>query len=681
MTPEEIASFKPFLGRIPLFKDLSAADFDKVAAMLKPLSLPKGAVLFQQGDDADAFYVVTSGQLQLRAERGGRTHVIGYRSRSDTLGETALLSGEPRAFTAVLDTTCEFLMLSKADFSAALGESPALLLQLSRSLSARLSQEARLGRGKRPQPRLVALVCALPDADRAAFAASLALSLAEQTRKRVILLELDPKAGGCAKALGLPGRPLDEEDLLGRDLRDPRVLADVLERHPSGLGVLSAAPATLSGRLYKSLFLLYNLMRDNSDYVLIAARGAGGEVERTALAEADQWVLASSDGSLVDFLQRRQELESFTPAPKRTLEVWLGAAAPGELVLSSGREWTRLAWPAGFGEAARADASAALAAHPRARAGLDGLARRFARLRLGLALGTGAALGYALIGVVKAFERAGIPVDCLAGTSIGSVIGGLHALGLSGAEIERIAVGVDKAWVWENLFWDITVPRSGVFAGTTLHRFLKSYFEEREFHQLELPFACVATDIETGEAVTFREGRVADAVRASCGIPLVFQPFPHQGRFLVDGGLVDPVPIRVTSQMGADVLVAVNLTMPAGSRKSSLRERRLSEAVLDLDLARIKEIALPKALQAPNFAQVFFQMIYTMEYEIAKSRTALAHVNIHPDLTGFSWTEMHRAREIIDAGEKVAEAALPKVKALLPFFAGRGDADLGGRTW
>ena len=225
------------------------------------------------------------------------------------------------------------------------------------------------------------------------------------------------------------------------------------------------------------------------------------------------------------------------------------------------------------------------------------------------------------------------------------------------------------------------MPRSGVFAGTTLHRFLRSYFEDREFHQLDIPFGCVATDIETGDAVTFREGRVADAVRASCGIPLVFQPFPHQGRFLVDGGLVDPVPIRVTSQMGADVLVAVNLTMPAGSRKSALRERRLGEAVMELDLARIKQIALPKALQAPNFAQIFFQMIYTMEYEIAKSRSAMAHVNIHPDLTGFSWTEMHRAREIIEAGEKVAEAALPKVKALLPYFAGRADADLGGRTW
>ena len=340
MTPEEIASFKPFLGRIPLFKDLSASDFDKVAAMLKPLSLPKGAVLFQQGDAADAFYVITSGQMQLRAERGGRTHVIGFRSRSDTVGETALLSAS-RAFSAVLDTTCEFLV-SRRPTSRPPWPKPGAAAQLPLALGPPVP-------GGAPGPRQAPATAPssprlrLGDDDRAAFAGALALSLAEQTRKRVILVELDPKAGATAKSLGLPGVPLDEDDLLGRDLRDPRVLADVLERHPSGLGVLSVAPATLSGRLYNGLFLLYNLLRDNSDYVLIAARGAGGEVERTALAEADQWVLAASDGTLTEFIQRRAELEAFTPAPKRTLEVWLGAAAPGELVLSSGREWTR--WP------------------------------------------------------------------------------------------------------------------------------------------------------------------------------------------------------------------------------------------------------------------------------------------------------------------------------------------------
>ncbi len=684
MTPEEIQSFKPFLSRIPLFKDLSEADLDRLAALLKPLSLPRGATLFQQGDAADAFYVITSGHVQLRTERAGRTHVLGYLGRGDIVGETALLSGEPRSFTAGLDTTCEFLVLVKADFSAVLAESPALLLQLSRALSARLSSDARLGRGKRPTPRILGLVAALADEERVVFSAALAHALVSQTRRRVILVDLDPKAGLAARALGLPGKALAEEELHGRDLRDPKVLADALEQHPSGLGVLSITPAALSGRLYRSLFLLFNLLRDHSDFVLLVVRDARGDVEKSALNEADLWVLAGQETRREDFLRRRGELAAFAPAPKRTLEVWLGPEAPSELVYTTGREWTRIPWS----EALNADAGAggalcsALAKHPRSLAGVEGLARRFARLRVGVALGTGAALGYALIGVIKAFERAGIPVDCLAGTSIGSVVGGLHALGLSGADIERVAVGVDKAWVWENLFWDLTLPRSGFFAGTTLHRFLKSYFGEKEFHQMEIPFACVATDIETGEAVVFREGRVADAVRASCGIPLVFQPFAYQGRFLVDGGLVDPVPIRVVSQMGADILVAVNLTMPAGERKTGLRHgRRAGEALLELDLARLKELTLPKALQAPNMAQVFFQMIYTMEYEIAKSRAQVAHVNIHPDLTGFSWTELHRAKEIIEAGERVAEAVLPKVKALLPFFADTSSADARGRRW
>ncbi|MFC1678958.1 patatin-like phospholipase family protein [Elusimicrobiota bacterium] len=323
-----------------------------------------------------------------------------------------------------------------------------------------------------------------------------------------------------------------------------------------------------------------------------------------------------------------------------------------------------------------------MAGFPRARTGTERLARRFARLRVGLALGTGAALGYALIGILKAFEREHIPIDIVAGTSIGSLMGGFYALGLTPTEVEEIAVGVDKAWVYENLFWDLTVPRAGIFSGTTLLRFIKSYFGRTEFHQMDLPFACVATDIETGEEIVFKEGPVAEAIRASCGIPLIFQPLAHHGRYLVDGGLVDPVPIRVVSQMGADILIAANLTMPAGERKSALRNKRKQRPpLMSMALSEIKDLTLPKALRSPHLFQILFQMIYTMEYEIAKSRSALAHVNIHPDLSAFSWTEMHRAKEIIEAGEGIAETVMPKIKALLPYFSDSCKADIRRSHW
>jgi NTE family protein len=139
----------------------------------------------------------------------------------------------------------------------------------------------------------------------------------------------------------------------------------------------------------------------------------------------------------------------------------------------------------------------------------------------------------------------------------------------------------------------------------------------------------------------------------------------------VDGGLVNPVPTSVLADMGADVLLAVNLTAPTSERQNlsrggSLRGKDLLRA--PVDLASLRELALPELLKAPNIADIFFKMIYTMEYEVAQARAGLAHVVIHPDLKGFNWTEMHRARELIRAGELVAQQYVPQIKALIPYF-------------
>lgn len=678
MNLEELPSWRPFLKRIPLFRDLGDADLDRLAEKLQPLSLPRGAVLFKQGDAGDAFYVVTSGQVQLISERDGRKTVVAHVGRGDAIGEMSLLSGEPRSLTGLLETTAEFLVLSKKDFASLVRENPSLLLQISRNLSTRLFQESRPRESaKLLQPQVLALVAALPPADRALLAAHLSAGLVEQTRRRVLLVDLHREGGALAKAFGLKPEPVDEKSLTEGDLRDPDLLSRLAQVHASGLGVLTLDPSALAGRLYRSIFLLVNLLRDAGDFVIVCLDDSFGDVERAVLAEADRWMLAGSAAGRPAFDRAAAALAAFVPETRRLLQVWLGDDPPRELTLDPAREWARLPWPEELAARQRAGAPpfAAIDGFPATRAACERLARRLGGLRVGVAMGTGAALGFSLIGVLKAFKRENIPIDLVAGTSIGSIIGGFHALGMEPEEIERVAVGVDKAWVYENLFWDMTLPRAGLFAGTTLLRFIRSYFGDKEFRDLALPFACVATDIETGEPVVFREGRVAEAVRASCGIPLVYQPFRHEGRFLVDGGLVDPVPIRPARELGADIVVAVNLTMPAGQRKGSLGQRRRASAPLGV----IKDLALPDALKAPNLFQTFFQMIYTMEYEIAKTRDELADVTIHPDLTDFSWTELHRAKEIVEAGERVADTVLGKVKSLLPFFADHCRVDLRRR--
>ncbi len=672
MKPEEIQSWESFLKRTPLFSGLSAEDLGKLSARLQLLSLPKGATLFKQGDESDALYLIVSGHARRYRLTEGRDALVAYLGRGDVVGETGLLTGAPRSSTVRVDATSEILKLPRKDFEDVLREYPTILLHLSRTLAHRLIDQGASPRPSSEQARLVAFDCALPRAQRALVAWRLGSELAIQTRKRVLIVDVSPEPGEIARAAGLKSSPITEMGLRTANLRDPGVLAALAQEHSSGVRVLSVSPATLGGRLFGQLYLFLNAVRDSHDLALVCLGGPRGDVERAALAEADLILMAGCDAMRPQYRHMEVEVPPLAEESRRLLRLWIGDLEPEDAPLLIGAERVIVPWSedvdAAYEREGKADV--AFAVEPKAGRTLARLARRIGGVQVGLALGTGAALGHATIGVLKVLKREGIPVDIIAGTSAGSMIAACFAAGYEPEEIEQQAMRINKAWVYEHLFWDLGVPRSGLFAGETLLRYIRSYLGSREFTDLDIPFACVAADIETGEEVVLRQGRVAEAIRASCGLPLLFQPIQLSGRWLVDGALVNPVPTRVIADMGADILLAVNLTMPAGERKAPTADHRRPR-LLDrpINLETLREIALPvlpKSFRAPNFIEVFFQMISTMEYEVAQSHLDLAHVTMRPDLKGFSWTEMHRAAEIIRVGERAAEEALPRLKALIP---------------
>ena len=645
----------------------------KLSAHLQLLSLPKGATLFKQGDESDALYLIVSGHARRYRLSDGRDALVAYLGRGDVVGETGLLTGAPRSSTVRVDATSEILKLPRKNFEDVLREYPTILLHLSRTLANRLiDQGGTSTRLSSTQARLIALDCALPHAERALLAWRLGSELATQTRKRVLIVDVSPEPSGIARVAGLKSSPITEMGLKAANLRDPAVLAALAQEHPSGVRVLSVSPAILGGRLFGQLYLFLNAVRDSHDLTLICLGGPRGDVEKASLAEADLILMAGCDRMRPQYRQMEVEVPPLAEEARRLLRLWIGELEPEDAPLLIGAEKILIPWSedavAAYEREGKADAF--FQADPKAAKVIARLARRIGGVQVGLALGTGAALGHATIGVLKVLKREGIPVDVIAGTSMGSLIAGCYAAGFEPEEIEQLALRVDKSWVYENLFWDLTIPRSGLFAGETLLRFIRSYMGSREFSDLDIPFACVAADIETGEEVVLRQGRVAEAIRASCGLPLIFEPMQLSGRWLVDGGLVNPVPTRLVADMGADILLAVNLTIPAGEHKTHVAERR-RQRLLDqpLSLEALRQVAmpvLPKAFRAPNILEVFFQMIYTMEYEVAQARLDRAHVTMFPDLKGFSWTELHRAGEIIKAGEYAAEEALPRIKALIP---------------
>ncbi len=269
------------------------------------------------------------------------------------------------------------------------------------------------------------------------------------------------------------------------------------------------------------------------------------------------------------------------------------------------------------------------------------------RKKVGLALGSGSARGLAHIGVLRVLRHHGIPIDMIAGTSIGAVVGSLYALRGNISRIEEIASGMTRMHVLSLV--DLALPRTGLIAGQKITAWGKSMIgRDVQFSDLKTPFTCVATDIMGGKEVVISEGSVLQAVRASISIPGIFALAKKDGQYLVDGGLVNPVPVSAVRDMGADFIIAVNVMPDVGSGKI----RWMGEKTRS-------------GLKPPNIVEVLMQSLYIGSYKLARTASQGADIVIEPQVGHIGPGEFHRAPECILQGELAVEDAMPKLKRLL----------------
>lgn len=258
--------------------------------------------------------------------------------------------------------------------------------------------------------------------------------------------------------------------------------------------------------------------------------------------------------------------------------------------------------------------------------------------RIGLALGAGAARGLAHIGVLQVLERKGIRPQMITGTSMGAFIGALYAKDPDADRLEQYAMRWSR-WKTVQLL-DLVLPRSGLLRGRRVENILDSLLGKATFSDLKMPFACVAADIETGEEVVFREGLVEKAVRASISIPGIFEPVDGDQKLLVDGGLVNPVPVSVAKEMGANLVIAVNVIPDLTEKiREHIEEHR-----------------------PVNIFEVLTLSLYVCSQPVLKDSLAGADIVIEPDVAHIGAADFHRAAECIFKGVKAAETALSKLK-------------------
>jgi NTE family protein len=247
--------------------------------------------------------------------------------------------------------------------------------------------------------------------------------------------------------------------------------------------------------------------------------------------------------------------------------------------------------------------------------------------RIALVLGGGAAKGFAHIGVIKALESQGIHPDIIAGTSAGSVVGALYASGINGFELQRIALDIK-----ESAFSDWSLPDRGFLRGEALQEFVNKTVQNRPLEKLNTPIGVVATDLQSGESIVFQRGDTGMAVRASSTVPGLFQPVRINGREYVDGGLASPLPVRTARRMGADIVIASDISArPA--------------------LARIQDTI-----------DVLLQTFAIMGNAIANAERQDADVVIKPDISRLNSTDFESRHLAILEGERAGLAAMPMLR-------------------
>lgn len=252
--------------------------------------------------------------------------------------------------------------------------------------------------------------------------------------------------------------------------------------------------------------------------------------------------------------------------------------------------------------------------------------------RIGLALGGGAARGFAHVGVIQVLEEAGIRPDLVVGTSAGSLVASLYASGKGGAQLQRVAETMEEAAITD---WALPIFGRGALRGEALARYVNGQVEGRLIEQMAMPLGIVATDLRTGQGVLFQRGDTGTAVRASSAVPSVFQPVRIGDREFVDGGLVSPVPVRYARQMGAQLVIAVDIS------------------------------SAPEGNPSGDSLQILLQTFAIMGKSINQYELKEADLVVRPALNGVKSADFTARRRSIDAGRTAMRALMPQLKASL----------------
>lgn len=682
MNPANVSNYDraAVVRKIPLFTDLPQVAQKMIEERCYIAEYRKDHILYREGLPADSFYCIVSGRAKVFVKTpSGEEKTLIFLHRGDYVGIVSLLTNEPHSASVQMMNDSVVLRIDKKDFSLLIKEIPQLALKLSESLSRRLKK-------KESKPKavfestIISVYGLAKKSGRTMYSVNLAIALAYETRKKVMLLDMSASGKECSSMLRIE-KELPCVGMGYGALNYDEIKEKIVKYEAGGIYLLNAACGPSSRIEPAAAISLLSSIASEFNYVVVDMPAEMDKSVYSVLTQSDliHIVTDCDEHNLKATGKLIEELKKTVREPDKTIKAIINEF----IMTNSFEEEVKLLGHKAYATLPDLGMLAGMMA-----AGLPPvlavpeclyskavrrISREIGKILVGLALGSGAALGLVHIGVLKVLEREKIPIDFIAGTSIGAVVGAFWASGMDSAELEKVALRFKDRKMLLSLADFSLMPLQGFINGNNLKRLFREYLGRKTFHDTHTPLKIVANTLRSRENIVFDEGSLVDAVRASCSIPAIIKPVRYGDDFLIDGGTFDPVPIDVLVKGGAKKIIAVNCLPSQDEMKKIFNEFEDKRRKEEIRLAQRSIFARwaynfnnwMRRTFAPNTFDVMMNTSLAMQYVMAEAASREADCVIHPILTNAVWFELYKAEELIKRGEEETIKMLPQIKALI----------------
>jgi NTE family protein len=603
-----VTSVVELLGESPLFAHLGPDARARIAERCTTRRYEKGETLCNIGDVTDELFIIAEGEVTVRAA----DDVVAHLARPAAIGEIGLLLREPRSATITASRPTLVVVLERAHFDELARGDFEIITAIGRMLASRLRATTRRERAHR----------------------SLVIAVVGEPAQRGVTLVARYLQARLARHL---------------DSDVPRIVVDEAAQEDGTVFVrCEAARSETADHIARRI----EDLTDRTRAVVIDVSG------RTGL-DGDA---AASFADVIIELARNPRAPTGLTEGTRRLRVRNHADGSGASHVAASARSFSVPYDAAIADLPAAAATRLLLADERRATtrALDRLVRAVEGRVVGVALGSGAALGLAHVGALRELENSGIPVDVLAGSSMGGVVAAGYATGCTAGELEANASS-QSSFLRLLRTVDPAVTGDGLLAGNQLLSYLRPFLNGAQtFADLVIPTRLVATDLIAGERVALGDGDLESAVRATVAMPPFITPFVRDGRTLVDGGIVDPLPVDVVRELGADVVIAIS-AIPRLQANSVTVLTRASRA-----LNRFNPFAyVTSRSRSLNLLDIVMNSFHIVEHRLGERIARDADVFIEPDLSSHTWIEFYRAPEIIERGAAATYEAVSQIETAL----------------